>query len=208
MNRRFVEKAWRELPKGVTENFLLRRVVKLPRMLLVMPPMDSTVTDFKTWPSSDFRGSPEIQADIVAYPELEHFVHFEQAGGGVKPKKTIHAPGSIGRVKLVLYKHLPSRALRFGLSEIQHNFRTSGENPLPRRLANHYKKWRFEALKHVVELCKSTGVAVLVHREALYYTHDKAEKGGRAVLHDYLEKKAREAGLNFVEQRGDFLLTP
>ncbi len=162
-----VLRAWEELPDGVHEDFHGHRIVKLPKILLLVPPLqqwrDVVSRTARKGILGEFNG-----LTVLAFPRPEHIVSFEQAAKGVRaagPASIV--PGAIGTLRVGGFER--SGSPEFVLSMAQAHFKTGkGAGFLPRTLATRYAGWRKHALSQVLKLLHKEGVSLGIHMIHLY----------------------------------------
>ncbi len=158
--------AWTHAVPGVNEDMLGHTVVRLSKVVLVMPKLEEIrktlrreVTD------SSKRGI--VWSHIVAFPKPEHVGQFinaivTTAVGG----PAYEYPGSVGVVQ-IRFSTTGNPVIE--LDHAQSSFKAGIDKyNLPRKLATYYAGWRKHALEEVIKLAKETHTPIEVRRSNLY----------------------------------------
>lgn len=168
-----------------------RRVVKLPKMVIVMPPHLKLRRREKIWQIGELKIAPNIfnLSDIVVYPHPEDMAQFEKAvwetsiGG-----PSFDYPGAIGSIGLTFTSMTsnPHLLLRY----VQAHFKTTGPyHPLPRKLATKYGGWRVHAFREIFKMAQHHNLPIILASDAILR---HTIQGKRAAYVKDLETVARE----------------
>ncbi|MFH0713600.1 MAG: hypothetical protein V1722_03600 [Candidatus Micrarchaeota archaeon] len=168
-----------------------RRVVKLPKMVIVMPPHSKLRQRETIWQKGELKIAPNIfnLSDTVVYPHPKDMAQFEKAVLGTSiGGPSYDYPGSIGSIGLTFTSMTDKPHLL--LRHIQAHFKTKeGEYVLPRKLATKYGSWRIHALREIFKMAAHHNLPIILASDAILR---HTIQGKRAVYVKDLETVARE----------------
>ncbi len=168
--------AWKKAKPGKNPNFMGYRVVKLPKVVLVMPKLEQ-------WPSR----RRKTHFSILAFPRPEHIGLFRTALKNVAyGSPGGQNPGSLGTIRFIAETRGDERFLTFFY--VQYHFKVgSGHGLVPRKLATFYAGWRKHALREILTNAFRRKLRVIAPDYQLFHQAGKKTSQPRQVYHELVD---------------------